>query len=769
MKRVLFLKPTSFSFQPLIKFRSLVISSSSQIVSDNSLHSLDVNSLNRMIISLSRSGDLGSARRLFDQMPERDVVSWNSIMTAYTQHGHFDEVIGVFAEMHRSRLGPNSTSFSTALTSCAKLRGLMQGRQIHGLSIKLRSSENVFVGSSLITMYAKCNMVDGLCWILDGITCLNLAAWNALISGYVSNRRISDARKVFDRMPNRNVVSWTAMINGYIKVEKLRTALELFNLMPNKNPVTWSVILGGLVSNEKYVEALELFARMMYEGIQSNAPSIVNVISACSRMKSLNSGRRVHGYVIKLGFHVDQIIEASLVCMYCECLSIEEAKLEFDKMETKFTGSLNSLIHGYINNNRIDEARTLFDIMDARDKISWNLMVTGYLKSNRTDDALELFSKMPEPTLESITALMHSFTRNGRIDEAQKLFNMMPQGDAVAYTTLIFGYLKEGQLDKVMKLFDKMPERNVVTFNVMISGFLHHGKASEAYKLFNMCPDKDSITWDALIAGYVQNGLHEQAIQLYRKMLLTDISPSELVMTSLLRSSSKLSLLILGKQLHTVSIKLALDRSLVIRNSLINMYCKSGNMHIAKLIFDQMVNRDVVTWNAMIYGYALHGLGEEAIETFHGMERAMVRPDDVTFLGVLSACNHKCLLEEAQHHFNSMRDYGIIPTLPHYTCMVDLLCRMGMVEEAKQLVSSMPYEPDSVIWTSLLSGCRLNGNVELAEYAANQLFTWDPMDRMPYLHLLSIYGSAGRWDDMEILRIQLNKIGSKKQHGFSWI
>lgn len=690
-------------------------------------------------------------------------------MTAYTQNNHFDEAIRIFSDLHRFGLTLTNTSFSTVLTSCAKLRALDQGRQVHGLSMKLRALENVFVGTSLITMYSKCNVVDGLCWIFDGIDCLNVPAWNALISGYASNRRIRDAREVFEQMPNPNVLSWTAMVNGYIEVKEVRTALELFSLMPNKNEVTWSVISGGFVDNGNYEEAINFFTRMMYEGFHANGPCIVKVIRACSSMRSLNHGRKVHGCVIKCGFHRDEIIEASLVFMYCECSSIEEAKLEFDKMEGKFTGSWNSLLCGYINSNRVDEARILFDTMDARDRVSWNLMVNGYLKSNRIDDAIELFAKMLEPTVESITALMYSFIRNGRTSEAQELFNMMPQGDMVAYTTLIFGYLEESQLDKAMELFNKMLKKNVVTYNVMISGFLHHGKVTEAYELFSNCHDKDSITWSALIAGFVQNDLNEEAIQLYKQMLSTDIKPSESVITSLLRSSSKFSTVILGEQLHSVAIKLALKKFLVIGNSLINMYSKCGDMYVAKLIFDQMVDRDIVSWNSIIYGYALHSLGKEAIEMFNIMKRTPIIPDEITFLGLLSACNHNRLLAEAQCYFKSMSDYGIIPKLPHYACMIDLFCRIGMVEKAEELASSMPYEPDSVVWTSLLSGCRLNGNVELAQYAANQLLEWDPMDHMPYLHLMNVYGSAGKWDAVENLRNQLVKFGSKKQPGCSWI
>ncbi|KAG1346172.1 pentatricopeptide repeat-containing protein [Cocos nucifera] len=759
-KRIQILNSSLFPIK-FLNFRSLTICS---------LQSIDVSSLNKLIMCFSKAGDLVSARRLFDQMTERDIVSWNSIMTAYAENGCCDEVVRIFSEMNDSRLMRNHTSISTVLSACAKLRALELGKQIHGLSIKTGSSVNVFVGTSLVTMYSKCNVSDCLFWVFDDIVHPNLATWNALISGFAINCRISYAREVFDRMPRRNVVSWTAMINGYIKVKKVRIALELFDLMPAKNAVTWSVMLGGFVSDGQLEEAIEFFAKMMNDGVPATAASIIKVANACSGMKNVKQGRKIHCYAIKFGFHLDQSIEASLVLMYCECLNIEAAKLEFDKLEGKFIGSWNSLLCGYINNKNVNEARKFFDLMDKKDEISWNSMINGYLKHKRTDAALELFSEMPEPTVESATALMSSFLENGNLNEAQKLFNKMLEKDVMAYTTLIHGYMEEGLVDKALQLFNKMPERNVVTYNVMISGLLQNRKVAKAYKLFNESPERDGTTWDALISGIVQNGLYNEAFPLFKRMLLSEISPSELAIASLLTASSRLSLLILGEQIHAILIKLGHESHVVIGNSLINMYCKCGDMLLAKLIFDCMPEWDVVTWNAVINGYAFNGLGKNAIEMFEIMKRTDTKPNEVTFLGILSACTHMCLLDEAQHYISSMKyDYGISPTLMHYACIIDLLCRMGMVEKAEKLAYSMPFEPDSVIWTSLLSGCRLNCNIKLAENAANQLFACDARDPMPYLHLISVYGSAGRWDDMEKLRTQKKILGSDKQPGCSWI
>lgn len=728
--------------------------------------------VNRLISECSKNGDLVCALKLFDEMPERDVVSWNSIMAALVRVGSHAEAIRVFSEMRRSCLKPSSTSLSTVLFSCAKLRGLWEGKQIHCLSVKMCSFTNVFVGTSLITMYSKSGVFDCLVHVFDGIDYPNMVSWNALLSGFVLNRRLSSAREVFERMPNRNVVSWTAMVSGYIEVKKVGNAFEMFKLMPFKNSVSWSVMIGGFVSDDRFKEAIQLHTEMMNSGVRPTVESVVKVIGACSGFGNPKQGRKIHCQVIKLGFVANQIVEASLVSMYCDCLEIEKAKLEFSKMEFKFRGSWNSLICGYIDNNKIDEARKLFDCMNERDHVSWNSMVCGYARVDRIDDALDLFSKMPEPTIEAITALMSGYIKNGQIENAQKLFDLIPQldVDVIANTTLIHGYMEKGMLDKAWEHFNKMREQNVVTVNVMISGLLQHGKVAEAYSLFNKSPQKDDVSWNVLVIGFVEHGLYVEAFQLYREMILSAMFPTEPIITSLLRASAKLSLLTASQEIHVVAIKLGHDTSIVVGNLLIDAYGKCGEISMAKSIFSEMDECDTVTWNVMIYSFACNGYGKNAIELFEKMRCSNSKPDDVTFLCLLSACTHDGLSREAEHYFNSMKcDFGIAPRLNHYACLIDLLCRMGMVEKAEKIIETMPFAADSVIWTSLLSGSRVNCNVDVAEVAATKLFAEDPTDRMPCFHLMSIYGSAGRWDNVENVRNRISRFRSTKQSGCSWI
>ncbi|KAM0874912.1 hypothetical protein ACQ4PT_037128 [Festuca glaucescens] len=730
----------------------------------------DVASGNRLVGANLRAGRPDAALEVFDGMLRRDVVSWNSSMAEHARAVAHGRVAAAFLDLTRQGIRPDHASFSIVLSACAWLEALELGRCVHGLALRAGSTGSVFVGASLITMYANCGVFRCLEQVFDGVVCPNVALWNALVSGLVMNHRVADARRVFDMMPARNVVSWTAMVKGYVRVHEMELALELFNSMPLKNSVSWCVIIGGLVHHHQFREAVELFNSLMRNGEEVTSAVLVKVVNAYAGLKSSEGGRCIHGFSVKSGFVLDLIIEASLVAMYCNTLGIEEARLEFDKMDRKHVSSWNSIISGYICSHKIDEARKLFDSMVDRDKASWNSVINGYIGHGRIDDATELYSKMPEKNVEAATALMSWFIDNGKLDKAQGMFYSMPKKDVMCCTTLLFGYMKEGYLDDALDLFHRMHKRTVVTYNVMIAGFLHQGKVTEAYKLFNESPAHDSVTWSCLITGLSQNGLASDALKLYKRMLLSNIGPSESVVSSLMSCLSHHSMMVHGKMFHATAIKFGLELCLLIQNSLISLYCKCGEMMTAQSIFDQMVKRDVVTWNTIIHGYAFNSLGQNAIEMFENMKKAQVNPDEITFLGVLSACNHMSLLDEAKHFFNAMpREYGIVPNITHYACMVDLFSRRGMLEEAERLVKSMPFEPDSAIWTSLLSNCKLSGSDKLAEHAASQLIATNPSAKMPYLHLISVNVASNRWGVIESLRSQIRRTATEKEVGYSRI
>lgn len=270
--------------------------------------------------------------------------------------------------------------------------------------------------------------------------------------------------------------------------------------------------------------------------------------------------------------------------------------------------------------------------------------------------------------------------------------------------------------------------------------------------------------------GYVQGGYNDDAFRLYHELASSSVKLSALVMSSLLTACANLSLLSFGEQFHAKTVKHGFSAWLVVANSLINMYSKCGDIHSAKYIFELMPEHDLITWNIIIFGFAINNCVMKAFQMFEQMEEIGLEPDNATFIGVLCACANGGLVEKAWTYFLSMKhDHGIAPKLSHYSCMVSLLCRHGLVMKAAELVEDVPVEPDSIIWMTLLSGCKYENNVKIAEIAANQLFKLNNLDMMPYLHLSSIYSVAGREAEMNALRTKINKYTMKKKPGCSWI
>lgn len=215
---------------------------------------------------------------------------------------------------------------------------------------------------------------------------------------------------------------------------------------------------------------------------------------------------------------------------------------------------------------------------------------------------------------------------------------------------------------------------------------------------------------------------------------------------------------------------MGLDENVVVSTSIIDMYCKCGRVDMARKAFDCMKEKNIKSWTAMVAGYGMHGRAMEALEVFYKMVKSGAKPNYITFVSVLAACSHSGLLDEGWRWFNSMKhEFGVEPGVEHYGCMVDLLGRAGYLNKAYNLIKEMKVSPDFVVWGSLLGACRIHKNVELAEISANKLFELDPSDCGYYVLLSHVYADAGRWEDVERMRVLMKKHGLVKPPGFSLV
>lgn len=429
------------------------------------------------------------------------------------------------------------------------------------------------------------------------------------------------------------------------------------------------------------------------------------------------------------------------------------------------------MLGGFLDAGRVDEARRLFDEMPDKDVVARTAMLSGYCQAGRTAEARVLFDEMPKRNVVSWTAMVSGYAQNGKVNLARKLFEVMPDRNEVSWTAMLFGYIQAGQVEDAEDLFNAMPERRpVAACNAMMVGFGQRGKVDAARAVFERMRERDGGTWSAMIKAYEQNEFLMEALSTFREMSWRGIRPNYPSVISTLTVCSALAILNSGRELHAAMLRCSFDMDVFAVSALITMYIKCGNLDKANRVFSMFEPKDVVMWNSMITGYAQHGLGEEALGVFNDMQLAGMAPDSITYIGVLTACSYTGKVEEGREFFYSLcANSAIRPGAEHYSCMVDLLGRAGLVDEALDLINNMPSEPDAIIWGALMGACRMHKNVEIAELAARKLLELEPDSAGPYVLLSHIYTSAGRWEDASKLRKFISSRNLNKSPGCSWI
>ncbi|KAF7813286.1 pentatricopeptide repeat-containing protein [Senna tora] len=342
-------------------------------------------------------------------------------------------------------------------------------------------------------------------------------------------------------------------------------------------------------------------------------------------------------------------------------------------------------------------------------------------------------------------------------------------GDIFVGNSMINLYMVCRLLNNAWKVFDEMPERDIVTWNSMIIGLLRNGELDCALDLFRGMGKKNVITWNSIITGLVQGGRPRESLQLFHEMQVASddgnmVKPDKITMASVLSACAQLGSIDHGKWVHSYLRRSGLECDVVIGTALVNMYGKCGLADRAIEIFKEMPEKDASAWTAMISVLALHGLGEKAFDCFQEMERAGAKPNHVTFVGLLSACAHSGLVEKGYWCFDMMKHvYSIEPQVYHYACMVDILSRAKLFEEAERLIRSMPMKPDVYVWGALLGGCQMHGNTELGERVAWLLIDLEPLNHAFYMNLCDIYAKAGRFGSAKRVRNLMQERGIQKE------
>nr|XP_048334022.1 pentatricopeptide repeat-containing protein At1g08070, chloroplastic-like [Ziziphus jujuba var. spinosa] len=496
----------------------------------------------------------------------------------------------------------------------------------------------------------------------------------------------------------------------------------LFFHIQNPNIFAWNFMFKAYSRSSSPQESLSLYNLMRRRDspLFPDNYSFPFLLKACGRCLFPQKGQELHCLSFKLGFELDVFVQNGLVSMYSLCGLMEEARRVFNLLP-----------------------------VFVRDVVSWNSVLSGYLQCERNEEALKVFVEMMEdgsvrPDQVTFVGVLTACARIGFLDLGRKIHGLVLGSglllDVFLGSSLIDMYAKCGKMEDARKVFDGISERNVVC-------------------------------WTSMIVGYAQSDSFKEAIELFREMQLRGVEADAATVASVISACGNLGALSHGRWVHSYSERWGALMTLSVKNSLIDMYSKCGDMERALQIFSELTNRDVISWTAMITGLAMNGESSRALHLFSQMAKSRdAMPNEVTFLGVLLACTHGGFVELGFVYFNAMsQSYKLTPRIEHYGCMVDLLGRANLLTEAEKFIREMPIQPDTVIWRSLLFACKTHQNMELAEFAAKKIEELEPRRSGMHILLSNIYASASRWKDVNKLRRDMALQGTQKQPGCSFI
>ncbi|KAK9276701.1 hypothetical protein L1049_006237 [Liquidambar formosana] len=465
----------------------------------------------------------------------------------------------------------------------------------------------------------------------------------------------------------------------------------------------------GYAQNEFHKEVVVLFGHMKSMDVRPNCFTFPIVLKSCGKIKALREGEEVYCLLIKIGFKSNPFVGTTMIDLYS-------------------------------GGGAIGSAYKVFTEMLERNVVAWTTMISGYI----------LY---------------------GDVNSARRLFDLAPERDVVLWNTMVSGYIEAGDMVVARKLFDKMPNRDVMSWNTVLNGYANNADIEACEKLFEEMPTRNIFSWNGLIGGYARNGRFFEVLGAFKRMLVeSEVLPNDATLVTVLSACARLGALDLGKWLHVYAHSNGLKGNVYVGNALIDMYAKCGVIENAMDVFKSMGTKDLISWNTIIGGLAIHGHGADALSLFSEMRNSKEKPDGVTFIGILCACTHMGLVEDGFSYFQLMVDnYSIVPQIEHYGCMVDLLARAGLLDRAVDFVREMPMEADAVIWAALLGACRSYKNVEVAELALERLIELEPKNPANYVMLSNIYGDAGRWEDEARLKVAMRDTGFRKLPGCSLV
>ncbi|XP_068649276.1 pentatricopeptide repeat-containing protein At5g48910-like [Aristolochia californica] len=474
-------------------------------------------------------------------------------------------------------------------------------------------------------------------------------------------------------------------------------------------------------------------------------PATVSLIKMCKITEEVH---QVHGILVKTGL-IQEIGVVNALIEFCASSSIN-----------------------------LQYAQSVFRITEDPSLFTKNIMLRCHSRSECPPSAVSFYVQLLNEGFQlnrfAFSFLVQACTRSQLNAEGKQIHaQIIKSGEIDSYlaSSIVSLYSGRGDLHSAQQAFE-LSRGVVASWNAIIDGYAKMGEVDVAKKLLEEMPKRSLISWTALMTGYVHSGRYRDALDCFQTMQKEGIRPDEQTLVSVLPSVSRLGALSLGKWIHSYVENAGMEMNVFLGSAMIDMYAKCGSIDSAMELFERIEpsKRNVVTWNAITGGLAMHGRGMEALDMFQDMLRNRVKPTDVTFVGVLKACSHGGMVDEGVKYFKEMEEvHGIKPTMELYGCMVDLLGRAGRLEEAERLVRSMKEQPGLVVLKALLSACKVHRNVDIGERMGLELIELASDDSSCYVLLANLYAQAGRWEDVKSVRNLMRERGLKKIAGCSSI
>ncbi|CAI0457866.1 unnamed protein product [Linum tenue] len=648
----------------------------------------------------------------------------------------------------------------------------------------------------------------------------NISRFNFQVKELLNRGDLARARQLFDQMPHTNTVTANMMISGYVNSGNVQLARLLFEETAERTAITWTILIGGYSHGGRFEEAFHLFVEMCRFGTEPDHVTFATLLSGYDGGGTVRSSEpdQLHAYVVKLGLDSTAIVCNSLVDSYCKTGRVDSARQLFEEMPQRDTVSFNALMTGYVKHGRNEEVVKLLAEMMNSDITPSDFTFAAVIAAGVGLDDIAFCQQVHAMTTKTSfvldvfvgNALLDLYSKLDCVSEASKLFYEMPEPDGVSYNVLITAFAWVGQFRESINLFRELQytrfDRKKFPFSTMFSiasnkldlqmGHQLHsqsivtgaisdaqaanslvdmyakcGEFEKARITFAQLSDKTTVPWTAMISANVQKGLLEESLKLFNEMLKDGMSPDQATFASVLKASASLASISVGKQLHCSTVRTGFLSNVYCGSALVDMYAKCGSIRDAVRCFEEMPQKNVVSWNAIISGYAHDGNGVATLKSFENMVASGCNPDSVSFLSVLSACSHSGLVEDGFRCFRSMINvYKLIPKREHYTSMIDLLCRRGRFGEAEELINEMPFEPDQVLLSSVLNSCRIHKNPKLATRTAKKLFGMETLkDGAPYVAMSNILAAEGRWEEVANVKKAMRERGVHKVPAYSWV